>query len=58
METVLHAVETASKKVISKAGEFIGDTVTDAIPKSNDVNIEKQEPVEEITIPPEKKMKY
>ena len=58
METVLHAVKSASEKVISKASEFIGDKVTDAIPKSNDVNIEKQEPVEEITIPPEKKMKY
>ena len=58
METVLYTVKTASKNVVSKAGEFIGDKVTDAIPKSNDVNIEKQEPVEEIIIPPEKEMKY
>ena len=44
-----------SKKVVHKAGEFIGSKVADAVTKSDDDNIEKQEPVEEIIIPPEKR---
>ena len=44
-----------SKKVVNKAGQFIGNTIADAVTKSNDDNIEKQEPVEEIIIPPEKR---
>ena len=47
----------ASKKVVHKAGEFIGNKIADAVIKSNDDNIEKQEPVEEIIIPPEKREK-
>ena len=43
------------EKVVHKAGEFIGNKIADAVTKSNDDNIEKQEPVEEIIIPPEKK---
>ena len=46
---------TASKKVVHKAGEFIGYRIADAVTKSNDDNIEKQEPVEEIIIPLEKR---
>ena len=45
----------ASKKVVHKAGEFIGNKIADTVIKSNDDNIEKQEPVEEIIIPPQKK---
>ena len=45
----------ASKKVIHKAGEYLGDKIADAVIKSNNVNIEKQEPVEEIIIPPKKR---
>ena len=45
----------ASKKVVHKAGEFIGSKVADAVTKSDDDNIEKQEYVEEIIIPPEKR---
>ena len=45
----------ASKKVVHKAGEFIGNKIADTVIKSNDDNIEKQEPVEEIIIPPEKR---
>ena len=41
----------ASKKVVHKAGEFLGNKIADAATKSNDVKILKQEPVEEI-IPP------
>ena len=53
----------ASKKVVIKAGELIGDQIPDTAlseifairTNSNDDNIEKQEPVEEIIIPPEKR---
>ena len=46
--------KTASKKLVHKAGEFIGNKTADGVTKSNDDNIAKQEPVEEIIIPPEK----
>ena len=50
-----------SKKVTHKAGEYLGNKIADALlskalamqTKSNDDKIEKQDPVEEITIPPE-----
>ena len=32
----------ASKKVVHKAGEFIGNKIADAVTKSNDDNIEKK----------------
>ena len=47
----------ASKKVVHKAGEFIGNKTADAVTKSNDDNIEKQEPVEEIIIPPDNNLR-
>ena len=50
----LHAVKTASKKVVRKAGEFLGNKTTGTVTKSKDNDIEK-EPVEEIGIPPEKR---
>ena len=40
-----------SKKVVHKAGVLIGNKIADALIKSNDDNIEKQEPIEEIIIP-------
>ena len=42
------------KKLVHKAGKFIGNKIADAVTKSNNDNTEKQEPVEEIIIPPEK----
>ena len=45
----------SSKKVVHKGGKYLGNKIADAITKSNDDNIEKQEPVEEITIPLEKR---
>ena len=45
----------ASKKVVHKVGEFVGNKIADAVTKSNDDKVVKQEPVEEIIIPPEKK---
>ena len=44
-----------SKKVVHKAGGFIGNKTADAATKLNDYYIEKQEPAEEIIIPPEKR---
>ena len=55
MNTGLDAVKTASKKVVNKAGEFLGNITADTVTKSNDDEIVKQEPVEEIMIPQEKK---
>ena len=54
MDTELDSIKTASKKVLHKASEFVGNKIADVVTKSNDDNIGKQEPVEEITIPPEK----
>ena len=45
----------ASKNVVHKAIEFIGNKIADTVTKSNDDNTEKQEPVEEIIVPLEKK---
>ena len=45
----------ASKKVVDKADKFIRNKIVDAVTTSSDDNIEKQEPVKEIIIPPEKK---
>ena len=55
MNTGLDAVKTASKKVVNKAGEFLGNITADTVTKSDDDEIVKQEPVEEIMIPQEKK---
>ena len=55
MYTGPNSLKTASKKVVHKAGEFLGNKIADAVTKSNDDNIEKQEPVEEILIPLEKR---
>ena len=55
LDTVPDAVKTASKNVVHKASEFTGNKITDAVSKSYGDNIEKQEPVEEIIIPAEKR---
>ena len=46
LDTGLDAVKTSSKKVVHKAGEFLGSKIEDAVTNSNDDNIEKQELVE------------
>ena len=43
------------KKVVHKAGEFLGNKIIDAVTKSNDDKIEIQKPVEETIVPPEKR---
>ena len=50
----LDAVKSASKKVVQKGGEFVGNKIEDAVSKSNDNKIEKQEPIEETIISSEK----
>ena len=47
----LDSLKTASKNV----GEFLGNTITRAVTKSNDDKIMKQEPVQEIIILPGKR---
>ena len=44
----------ASKKVAHKTGEFSKNKIAYTVTKSNDDDIEKQEPVEEVIIPLEK----
>ena len=53
LDTGLDVVKTASKKVTHKAGEFLGNKNAVLTKPNNDKNV-KQEPVEEIIIPPEK----
>ena len=55
MDTGLNSLKTTSKKVVHKAVEFIGKKIAQTGTKSKDDNIEKQEPVEEIITPPEKR---
>ena len=45
----------ASKKLVHKGGEYLKNKIADTVIKSNDDKIEKQEPVEEIIISPEKR---
>ena len=45
----------ASKKVVHKVGEYLGNKTADTITKSNDDDIEKHESAEEILIPPEER---
>ena len=48
MDTGLDTLETASKKVIHKTGEFLGNKTRNT--ESNDDKIEKQKPLEETII--------
>ena len=45
----------APKKRVHEAGEFLGNKTAGAVIRSNGDNIQKQEPVEEIIIPLEKR---
>ena len=46
--------ENCFQKVVHKAFEFLGNKIPDAVTRSNNDNIEKQEPLENVIIPPEK----
>ena len=54
LHTGLDFLKSASRKVVHKA-EFIGNKIADAVTKSINDDIEKQKPVEEIIIIPEKR---
>ena len=55
VNTGLDSLKTASKKVVDKTGEILGNKMVDAVTGSNDDKMEKQEPVEEIVVPPEER---
>ena len=59
MDAELDSLKTASKKVVNKAGEFLGKKIEEAVTKSSDDKIVKPDEnlgnVEEIIIPPEKR---
>ena len=46
------------QKVVHKAGESSENKIADAVTKSNNDKNDKQEPAQEIIIPPEKEKKY
>ena len=48
MNTRLDVLKTASKERVHKAGEFLENKIIEAVTKSNNNKIEKQETVEEI----------
>ena len=54
MNTGPDFVKPTSKKVVDKAGEFLGNKIVDAVTKSSDNKIVKQEPIEEIIVTQEK----
>ena len=58
LDTGLDAAKTASKKVVHKVGEFLGNKIADTVTKTNDDKIVKPDRnarnVVEIIIPPEK----
>ena len=49
-DTGIDAVEMASKKVVHKAGKFIGNKISDVLNKSNSNKVVTQESVEKIII--------
>ena len=53
LDTGLDSLKTASKKVVHKAGEYLGNKIADGVTNPNDDETVKQEPVGEIIIPPE-----
>ena len=54
LDTGLDSLKTAYKKVGHKASECMGNKTADTLTKSNDDNIEIQEPVSDTIVPPEK----
>ena len=59
LDAGIDPLKTASKKLVQKAGEFLGNKITDTVTKSNDHKIVKPDEnprnVEEIIIPLEKR---
>ena len=50
MDTALNSLKTASKKVVHKTSDFLGNKIADAVIHSYDDKIVKTEPVLEIII--------
>ena len=50
----LVSLKTASKKLVRKMGEFLGNKIADAVTNSYNNKIVKMKPVKEIVIPPRK----
>ena len=48
LDTGLDFLKTAFNEVVHKSGEFLGNIIADAVTKSNDDKIVKEEAVEEI----------
>ena len=55
LDSGLDSLKNTSKKVVHKAGEFLENKIVDGVTKSYNDSTEKQETVEEINIPPEKR---
>ena len=55
MDIGLDAVITGSKKVVHKAGEYLGKKLADRVTKSKSDQIVEQELVEKIIIPPDER---
>ena len=55
MDTGLDSWKTTSKKVVHKTDEFLGNKIAHPVTKPNDDKIVKQEHIEEIIIPLEKR---
>ena len=55
MDTGVDALKTASEKLVHETDQFIGNKMADAVAKSNDEKIVKQEPIEEIITSLEKR---
>ena len=56
MDIGLDSLKSVSKEVIHKAGQFLGNKIADAVAKSNGDRFVKQEPLEEIIIPPKERL--
>ena len=54
----VYFLKTASQKVVHKGSKSLENKIADQLTKSKDDKIVKQEPVQEIIIPPEKEMIY
>ena len=55
LDAGLDFLKTASKKLVHKINEFLGNKITDAVTNSYEDKIVKTKPAEGIIIPPEKR---
>ena len=55
MDTGLDSLKTAPKNIVHKAGQVLENKPEDAVTKSNDDKIMKQEPVDKTVLPLDKR---